>query len=81
MDGLDLNRFLPHRPAVIARRIRNEFTGTYGQESGPSVPERRVLAHLAATGDISGRAIHLRVNRGLIRKKTAPQTAVCRNRR
>lgn len=87
MDDFDLNRFLPYQLAVIAEQVSGELSRIYGDAFGLNVPEWRVLAHLAESGNISVREIHLRVNmdkskvsraasrlqdRGLISKRTNP---------
>jgi DNA-binding MarR family transcriptional regulator len=87
MENFDLTRFLPYQLAVVAQRVSGELSRIYSDRFDLSVPEWRVLAHLAESGEISVREIHLRVNmekskvsraasrlqdRGLISKKTNP---------
>jgi DNA-binding MarR family transcriptional regulator len=44
---LNLQRFLPYRLAVVARAISNELAERYSRDCGISIPEWRVIGHLA----------------------------------
>ncbi|WP_226893729.1 MarR family winged helix-turn-helix transcriptional regulator [Nisaea sediminum] len=61
-DMLDLDRFLPYRLAVIAARVSKALSTLYAERFGISIPEWRVIAHLARSERISVRDIHARVN-------------------
>lgn len=82
----DLNAFLPYQLAVLAARVSREFSRLYSQEFGITIPEWRVIAHIAQAGTVSVREIHARVDMdksrisraagrledaGLVRKSTA----------
>jgi DNA-binding MarR family transcriptional regulator len=58
----DLDNFLPYRLAVVAGRVSRAFAERYRLEFGISIPEWRVLAHLAQEGAVSVREIHARVD-------------------
>ena len=60
--GFDLGAFLPYRLAVISARVSRDFAERYRAEAGISIPEWRVLAHLAQAGEVSVRDIHERVD-------------------
>ncbi|UUX51174.1 MarR family transcriptional regulator [Nisaea acidiphila] len=62
MDMLDLDRFLPYRLAVIASRVSKALSSLYAERFGISIPEWRVIAHLARSERISVRDIHGKVN-------------------
>jgi len=57
-----LDDFLPYRLSVAASRVSRRFARLYGAETGISIPEWRVLAHLAEAGEVSVRDIHARVD-------------------
>jgi len=61
-DPFDLAAFLPYQLAVAASRVSRGFADRYRQEFGLSIPEWRVLAHLAQSGAVSVREIHARVD-------------------
>lgn len=61
MSDFDLDSFLPYRLAVAAGRVSRAFADRYRREFGISIPEWRVLAHLAQEGAISVREIHARL--------------------
>ncbi|MBO6561179.1 MAG: MarR family transcriptional regulator [Nisaea sp.] len=61
-DMLDLDRFLPYRLAVIAARVSKALSTLYAERFGISIPEWRVIAHLARAERISVRDIQARVN-------------------
>lgn len=62
MDMLDLDRFLPYRLAVIAARVSKTMSTLYAERFGISIPEWRVIAHLAREERVSVRDIQARVN-------------------
>ncbi len=62
MSGFDLSAFLPYQLAVAAARISKAFAERYRSEFGLSIPEWRVLAHLAQSDAVSVREIHARVD-------------------
>lgn len=61
MPDFDLSQFLPYQLAAAAERVSRDFAETYRREFGISVPEWRVLAHLAQAGEVSVRDIEGRV--------------------
>ena len=60
--GFDLAAFLPYQLAVAASRVSRGFAERYKAEFGLSIPEWRVLAHLAQSDSVSIREIHARVD-------------------
>jgi DNA-binding MarR family transcriptional regulator len=58
----DLSDFLPYQLAVAASRVSRAFAERYRAEFGLSIPEWRVLAHLAQSDAVSVREIHARVD-------------------
>ncbi len=60
--SFDLTAFLPYQLAVAASRISKAFAERYKAELGLSIPEWRVLAHLAQSDAVSVREIHARVD-------------------
>jgi len=60
--SFDLSAFLPYQMAVVSSRISREFAERYRAEFGLSIPEWRVLAHLAQSDAVSVREIHARVD-------------------
>ena len=60
--SFDLEAFLPYQLAVASSRISKGFADRYRAEFGLSIPEWRVLAHLAQSGSVSVREIHARVD-------------------
>ena len=60
--SFDLSAFLPYQLAVVSSRISREFSERYQREFGLSIPEWRVLAHLAQSDAVSVREIHERVD-------------------
>lgn len=60
--SFDLAAFLPYQLAVASSRISKGFADRYRAEFGLSIPEWRVLAHLAQSGSVSVREIHARVD-------------------
>lgn len=57
-----LDQFLPYQLSVAAAEISRRFAARYASEAGLSIPEWRVLAHLAHSGAVSVRDITSRVN-------------------
>ncbi|QDA35987.1 winged helix-turn-helix transcriptional regulator (plasmid) [Paracoccus liaowanqingii] len=57
-----LDDFLPYRLSVAAAQVSRRFAARYAAEAGLTIPEWRVLAHLDASGTVSVRDIHRRVN-------------------
>ncbi len=62
MTTFDLSAFLPYQLAVASARVSRGFAERYRAEFGLSIPEWRVLAHLAAGDTVSVREIHARVD-------------------
>ena len=62
MPDFDLAAFLPYQFAVAAARISRDFAERYRAEVDISIPEWRVLAHLAQADAVSVREIHARVD-------------------
>lgn len=60
--SFDLAEFLPYQLAVTAARVSRDFAEIYRREFGLTIPEWRVLAHLAQSEAVSVREIHLRVD-------------------
>ncbi|MDQ7776852.1 MAG: MarR family winged helix-turn-helix transcriptional regulator [Paracoccus aminovorans] len=60
--SFELDHFLPYRLAVAAAQVSRRFAALYEAEAGLSIPEWRVLAHLAGSGPVSVRDINARVN-------------------
>jgi DNA-binding MarR family transcriptional regulator len=60
--SFDLSAFLPYQLAVAAARVSKGFAERYRAEFGLSIPEWRVLAHLAQSDAVSVREIHARVD-------------------
>lgn len=58
MDSFDLSNFLPYRLAVLSERISRRLALDYGRSHGISLPEWRVLVHLARCKQASVREIH-----------------------
>ena len=58
----DLSAFLPYQLATAAARISRGFAERYRAEFGLTIPEWRVLAHLAQSGAVSVREIQARVD-------------------
>lgn len=61
LPPFDLDRFIPYRLAVAAQRTSEALARQYRDRFGISIPEWRVLVHLAAAGDVSVRDIERRV--------------------
>jgi DNA-binding MarR family transcriptional regulator len=59
---LDLDRFLPYLVNVLASRMSRDLAGVYEARFGISIPEWRVLAHVAQNRNVSVREIHERVD-------------------
>ncbi len=61
LPEFDLERFTPYRLAVAAQKTSEGLARLYRTRFGISIPEWRVLAHLAHAGDVSVRDIEARV--------------------
>lgn len=61
LPGFDLGRFTPYRMNVAAKRLSEGLARQYRETYGISVPEWRVLVHLAQSGNVSVRDIETRV--------------------
>lgn len=61
MTDFDLSQFLPYQLAAAAERVSRDFAEIYRRQFGISIPEWRVLAHLAQEGEVSVRDIEGRV--------------------
>lgn len=88
LPAFDLEGFTPYRLAVAAKRTSEALARQYRSRFGISIPEWRVLVHLAQADDVSVRDIEARVamekyevsraarrleDAGLIRKGANPQ--------
>lgn len=62
MTPFALNEFLPYRLAVAATRVSRAFERRYMAETGLSVSEWRVMAHLSQQSEVSVREIQARVD-------------------
>ncbi|MDZ4391441.1 MarR family winged helix-turn-helix transcriptional regulator [Cypionkella sp.] len=60
--SFDLSAFLPYQLAVASSRISKGFSELYRAEFGLTIPEWRVLAHLAQSDQVSVREIQARVD-------------------
>lgn len=60
--NFDLSAFLPYQLAVAASRVSKGFAERYRAEFGLSIPEWRVLAHMAQFDAVSVREIQARVD-------------------
>jgi len=61
LPEFDLYSFTPYRLAVAAKRTSEELARKYRERFGISIPEWRVLVHLAHSGKVSVRDIEARV--------------------
>lgn len=62
MSDFNLETFLPYQLSVAASRVSKGFERRYAKQAGLSVPEWRVLAHLAQSEEVSVREIEARVD-------------------
>ena len=62
LPKFDLTAFLPYRMTLVAERLSAGLARRYRTEYGISIPEWRVLAHLAHSGEVSVRDIERRVS-------------------
>lgn len=62
VTDFDLASFLPYQLSVVAQRVSKGFAERYRAEFGLTIPEWRVLAHLAQSGTVSVREIQARVD-------------------
>lgn len=60
--SLDLDRFLPYLVNVAASRLSTALGAVYQERFGLSIPEWRVMAHLARHRDVSVREVYARVD-------------------
>lgn len=60
--NFDLSAFLPYQLAVVASRVSKGFAERYRAEFGLTIPEWRVLAHMAQFDAVSVREIQARVD-------------------
>lgn len=61
MSDFELAEFLPYQISVLANRISVDFSKTYREKFGISIPEWRVVAHLSQAEKVSIREIYRRV--------------------
>lgn len=61
-ETFSLSDFLPYRIAVLSERISRRLSLEYGRSHGISMPEWRVLVHLARCHEASVREIHAFAN-------------------
>lgn len=61
LPDFDLDRFMPYRLSVAAARTSEALAKQYKSRFGISIPEWRVLVHLAQSGNVSVRDIEKRV--------------------
>ena len=61
LPEFDLFGFTPYRLAVAAKRTSEDLARQYRDRFGISIPEWRVLVHLAHAGEVSVRDIEARV--------------------
>lgn len=57
----ELDRFLPYLVNKLASRLSDELAAVYQQRFGITIPEWRVIAHLAENKNVSIREIFVRV--------------------
>ncbi|MEQ9813173.1 MAG: MarR family transcriptional regulator [Azospirillaceae bacterium] len=57
-----LDAFLPYRISVLASRVSRRFGRVYGSRFDLSIPEWRLIAHLAQSGAVSVREIFDKVD-------------------
>jgi DNA-binding MarR family transcriptional regulator len=57
----ELDRFLPYLVNNLATRLSDELAAVYQTRFGITIPEWRVIAHLAANKNVSIREIFIRV--------------------
>lgn len=62
MPAFDLAGFLPYQLATAAAQVSRAFAERYRADFGLTIPEWRVLAHLAAAEAVSVREIQARVD-------------------
>jgi len=61
LPEFDLYSFTPYRLAMAAQKLSEMLAKHYRSQFGISIPEWRVLVHLAHSGDVSVRDIEARV--------------------
>lgn len=60
--AFNLDNFLPYQLARTASQVSRELASLYSMQFGISIPEWRVIAHLAQSEAVSVREIHLQVD-------------------
>jgi len=60
--AFDLDRFLPYLLNVLASRASHELAAVYEARFGITIPEWRVIAHLAQNRKVSVRDVHARAD-------------------
>jgi len=60
--AFNLDNFLPYQLARTASQVSRELASLYSKQFGISIPEWRVIAHLAQSEAVSVREIHLQVD-------------------
>jgi DNA-binding MarR family transcriptional regulator len=70
---LPLAQFLPYQINVLARRMSEDLARIYGERFGITIPEWRVLAHLADEAHVSIRDIHRKVAMDKVKVTRAAQ--------
>lgn len=61
-DSFDLSDFLPYRLAILSERVSRRLSRDYERSHGITMPEWRVLVHLARSKEASVREIHTYAN-------------------
>lgn len=61
-EDFDLDGFVPYQLAVVASRTSRALAEVYAAESGLSMPEWRIMAHLMSADAVSVREIHQRTD-------------------
>lgn len=69
LPDFDLDRFLPYRMTVAAERLSADLARRYRRDFGITVPEWRVLVHMAHAGSVSVRDLERRA--GLEKSKAS----------
>lgn len=75
-EELEIERFIPYRMAVLADWMSRSLAGTYQSRFGISIPEWRVLAHLAREEPLSAGVLSERTNMDKPRVSRALQRMV-----
>jgi DNA-binding MarR family transcriptional regulator len=72
-SALLLAEFLPYQINVLARRMSEDLARLYGARFGITIPEWRVLAHLAEEAPVSVRDIQVKVAMDKVKVTRAAQ--------